>query len=46
MTKKILQISPYDFAHLGGVEKYAEILNEIFAKNTENRTILSENFKN
>lgn len=46
MTKKILQISPYDFAHLGGVEKYAEILEEIFAKNTENRTILSENFKN
>lgn len=30
MGKKILQISPYDFEHLGGVEKYAEILDEIF----------------
>lgn len=46
MSKKILQISPYDFSHLGGVEKYAEILDGIFAKNTENKIILSENFKN
>lgn len=30
MTKKILQISPFAFDHLGGVEKYAEVLQEIF----------------
>lgn len=30
MPKDILQILPYDFAHTGGVEKYGEILQEIF----------------
>lgn len=30
MNKKILQISPYDFEHIGWVEQYAKILQEIF----------------
>lgn len=29
-SRKIIQISPFTFEHIGGVEKYAEILNEIF----------------
>lgn len=36
MNKRIFQISPYRFDHLGGVEKYAEILEKIFQKNSEN----------
>ena len=28
--QKIIQVSPFAFKHIGGVEKYAEILNEIF----------------
>ena len=30
-SQKIIQISPFAFEHIGGVEKYAEILSEIFS---------------
>lgn len=36
MTKKILQICPYPFNHIGGVEKYSEILQEILTNNSKN----------
>lgn len=32
MEKKIIQICPFPFNHMGGVEKYAEILQKIFEK--------------